>query len=361
MLGVLPFPGHQRRVTGPVHATEGAELAQHVVRVRLEVFVERHGGAVLVGVVHHIHPAGAVGLLTRGAALQDDDVGSHFGAGILRKGVVRQADSPYQIGTLGDVLAGLVAVAVQEAVGYHHGQHATRAQGIDRAGEEVVVNAEPGQVFAVRVVQLLAAEWRVAHGHIKVTVRDRVLLVTHAGDLGVRVKRGRNAGGDAVQLHPMQGRGAAGILRHQAEEVAHTHRRLDHAPTGKAQARKRLPHAGHDLRAGVVRVAGRGGSRRILLGGKQGFQLCNLLLPALVRGAVGALECGRDPAPAHILGQRRLIGSGNRAAGGLQILEHPDSCHVVGKLGLVATLADRLGVDGEQIGGSVLRGYSGCG
>ena len=159
----------------------------------------------------------------------------------------------------------------------------------------------------------------------------------------------------------MQGRGAAGILRHQAEEVAHTHRRLDHAATGKAQARKRLPHAGHDLRAGVVRVAGRGGSGRILLGGKQGFQLCNLLLPALVRGAVGALECGRDPAPANILGQRRLIGSGNRAAGGLQILEHPDSRHVVGKLGLVATLADLLGVDGEQIGGSVLRGYSGCG
>ena len=143
MLGVLPFPGHQCGVTSSVHSAEGAELAQHIVRFSLEVFVERHGGAVLVGVVHHIHPAGAVGLLTRGAALQDDDVGGHFGAGILRKGVIRQTDGPYQIGALGDVLTGLVAVAVQEAVGYHHGQHATRAQGIDRAGEEVVVNAEP--------------------------------------------------------------------------------------------------------------------------------------------------------------------------------------------------------------------------
>ena len=144
MRRVLAVAGHQRRIAFAVHGTERPELAQHVLRVLLKVFVERHDVALLIGEVHRLEPraiSAAAGLILQRLA-QENDIGRHLCTGIFGERVIRQADSAQQVGTLCDVLAGLILRAVHKAVRHHHRHDATGAQRVHRTGKEVVVNAE---------------------------------------------------------------------------------------------------------------------------------------------------------------------------------------------------------------------------
>lgn len=153
-------------------------------------------------------------------------------------------------------------------------------------------------------------------------------------------------------------------MRHQAEEIAGAHARLQHAALVEAQSRHRSPHGIHHVLGGVVRVlrAAPGGGQ--LFRRQQFFQLGHAAFPAL-RGSVAIAKRLRQPAPAHVARQHGLFGSRRLAAFGLQLLQQLDRRDVAVELAHRTNTGEVQFVgDGEVTGrndGWRRRGFLGTG
>ena len=163
-IGVAGRADHQ--LVGPVGAVDGAQRAEHRVRVVEEVLVDRHLDAVELGhagsAPRRSRPAVAAGF----AAAQDQQVGDDAGA---RGALVRAAGQPHradQVGQRGDLAAGGRVAGVHRVPGGQHRHQAAGADQVQRLDDEVVVDAVPGRVVPA-VVQRDLAERHVADRQVE--------------------------------------------------------------------------------------------------------------------------------------------------------------------------------------------------
>jgi hypothetical protein len=92
--------------------------------------------------IHQVHPARSVWRVTLRATLKDEYVGHDVGAGGRAHAGLGQPHGADQVGHRGDVLARGPARFVHRAGAGHEEGDAARAQPCNRAGDEVVVQAQ---------------------------------------------------------------------------------------------------------------------------------------------------------------------------------------------------------------------------
>ncbi|MCY1166339.1 hypothetical protein D9M73_62660 [compost metagenome] len=361
---VLPWPGHQRREVGAIHAAVGAEVAQHHAGVVDEVLVERDGFAAPVLDLAHGQPA--LGVLARGLAanlavrplLQEHQVRRHVGAGVLGKGVVGHPDGAQELDPLTDVFARRLRLAVHERVGDDLGHDAALAQHVDGLGEEVVVQAQAGQVLAAAAVGLrVTGKRRVAHGRVVVGVSAAKLSEIALLDVLLWVKLTCDRARKRLSLDGCKPACATHVRRHQPHEVAHAGAGLQGLAAREAKAAQGSVYPVFDyFAAGVVGVAGGLARRGQLFGAHQRGEFGVLFGPVGILGVEGL----RQTAPANILGQHCLLVRRRQSAGAFQLCQQPDGGHVVFEFGLLAALTQRQLVgDGEVFRLDLRRGDGG--
>ena len=112
------------------------------------------------------------------------------------EGVGGQADRPQEIRPLGQVLADGRVLLVQREMAGDQGQHAAGFQGVDRFGEEVIMQREPLAV----VVELDVGEGHVADHGVDAALGQPGVAEILDADVGSGVEGAGDAAGDAVQL-----------------------------------------------------------------------------------------------------------------------------------------------------------------
>ena len=154
---------HERRFGARIHAAFEAHLAQHHLRVRGEVFIERNRLAEGVGDFPDGLPRWPGRQFAGQPFAQDHDVGGDFGVGVSLEGVVGQTDRAEQVGLIGDILAKTAIKLVERAFGRDEEDQAAGPNFVQRRGEEVVVDDEApalesrieGPVIAKRDIKLV--------------------------------------------------------------------------------------------------------------------------------------------------------------------------------------------------------------
>ncbi|MNK95444.1 hypothetical protein D3C87_1156800 [compost metagenome] len=106
-------------------------------------------------------------------------------------------------------------------------------------------------------------------------------------------------------------------------------------------------------------VARRGLGSAVFLLGEQLLELGGFLLPAFGHAAIFTRECGAQATPPNPLGEYRLFVAGRRPVRLLELLHHLDSGHVGAEFGLLAALAQAVGIGDDVIYRPLLRGHRG--
>ena len=280
-----------------MHAVDGTELAEDGVGVVEEVFVDGELDAVQFG--HPgLLPAGAVRLAAGFAAAEDQQVGDDPGA---RGALVRAAGQPDragQVGQRGDLAAGGGVAGVHGVAGGHHGDQAAGTDQVQGLDDEVVVDA-----VTARVVQAVGqgerAERDVADRQVEGALAGPETGEGLAGDVGVRVERRGDLGGDRLELDA----GDPGAAGREADEVARSASRFQDPAAGEAELLDACPDGLDKFGVGVVRVQGVAGRRGQF---RRGQQAGELVAGPGVRSPVG-IEDLRDGTPARPAGQDRLL------------------------------------------------------
>ncbi len=211
-----------------VHAPVECHRTQQHIGMLQKILVDRNA----VFILPDVNPRGfdVDGLLP---LLQEQDVRGDFRAGVGLERRVGQANRAEQLRALGDVSADRRILLVQRALAGDEGDDAARTHLVQRLGEEVVVDAEVVLVVS-GVRQGIRAEGNVAHGGVKVAVREGRALKALHGDLRGGVQLLGDPAGDAVQLHAGQ-LAALHHLREHAEEVAHAAGRFQDVALAEAE------------------------------------------------------------------------------------------------------------------------------
>ena len=131
--------------------------------------------------------------------LQKDNVADNIRASVGTESIVRQTDSPQEIGAFCHVLAGGAVLAVHGITRSHKRHNAARTHLVDGLGEKVVVDTK-SQLVVRLIVDLVLTKGHVAHSEvIKITAVGG--FKSGNGNVSLRVQFFRNAPSDAVQLH----------------------------------------------------------------------------------------------------------------------------------------------------------------
>ena len=226
------------------------------------------------------------------ALLQENDVAGHFRSGVPLEGVVRQANSPNEIGALGQIPADSGVFLVQSSLAGDESHDTTGPHLVQRLSKEIVVD-EPVVLVIPLIQHLEIPKGDVAHDHIKKAVGHLYGFKSIYGNAGVLVKLPRNPPGNGIQLHAV-GFAARHICGEQAEEIAGAAGWLQNVALGKAHLGQSLVDSPDDHRRRVKGGEGAGPGRRVFLRIQQGFQL-------LIVGA-GLFKAVCKATPAHIAG-----------------------------------------------------------
>ena len=232
------------------------------------------------------------------AAAEDQQVGDDCGA---RGALVRAAGQPDragQVGQGGDLAAGGGVAGVHGVAGGHHGDQAAGADQVQGLDDEVVVDAVTAGVVQA-VGQGERAERDVADRQVEAALAGPGVGEGLVDDVGVRVERGGDLGGDRLELDA----GEPGAAGREADEVARSAARFQDPAAGEPELLDACPDGLDEAGVGVVRVqrvAGRRGQLR------RGQQAGELVAGPRVRSPVG-VEDLRDRAPARPAGQDCLL------------------------------------------------------
>ena len=165
-----------------------------------------------------------------------------------------------------------------------------------------------------------------------------------------------NRAGDIIHFDPGQGRSGFHFGRHQAEEVANTHRRFEYTPRLEAELiQNAIDRLDHRL-AGVVSVKRRSAGSVVLFVAQQCPNFSAPLLPALAPNILTVLTPGEDGlerAPANIASQDRLLLGRGPAITRFQLPDQPDGRDVVLVFLDQRALTEAVGVGDDVISGSV--------
>ncbi|CDB29334.1 unknown [Firmicutes bacterium CAG:137] len=195
--------------------------------------------------------------------LQKEDVAGNFRTGVVLKRIVRQTDSPDQIGPLGQILADGGVFLIHRAFTGDKSNNAARPDLIQRLSEEIIVD-QPVIFVVLPVRHLEVAEGDVADGHIEEAVRHLHPFKARHGDTAVLIELSRDPSADAVNLHAVNLALRHAVWQHP-DEVTHAAGRLQDIAPLKAHLRKRLIHGLDDNRRGIKSGQGAGPSGGILV------------------------------------------------------------------------------------------------
>ena len=194
---------------------------------------------------------------------------------------------------------------------------AARRQRIAASHEKLVVDALTVEVLLAAgfiEVEPLRTKWRVADGKLSDTIANRRIFKADASmDDGLRIQCFDHAAGQRIKFNAEETRVFAQIGRRQAKEVADANRRLKHNATGKAQVLCRRPHGAHNILAGVVCVEDGTVCALQFIRSQDAFKILGACFPAFCVGAIRALECGFQSAPADISSENFLLCRGGAA------------------------------------------------
>ena len=276
--------------------------------------------------------------------MQKNNVRNNIGTSIGAERIVWQTDSPQQISSLCNVLAGRRILAVHRKAAGDEGHDAARTHLVDGLGKEIVVDRK-SQLVVCLIVDLVLTERHIAHGKIIEITAVSGFKASHL-DVGFRVELFRNAACDAVQFHTVHAAVLHGVRQHP-EEVAHAHARLQNVATTETHALHCIVDGMDHGGAGVVGVQDRATGSGIFFLGEQPFQFRVLVCPiALVR-----VKSVWQTAPADILRKHFLFLGGGSTVLLFQLKQGADSCNVPGVLLLCAALTQML-VRNAEISGS---------
>ena len=365
LLNQIARRGDESRLIRAVHRPFKRQPSEQHLGVGVVVLVQIHQAqlAVLQGlarVIGHRVPEALRGGERRPVLLAEhQNVGRDLGSGVLLEGVVGQADRRDQVGAVRGPLAELGrCVRVQRALAadFHH--EAARLEGVDRAGQHVVVQAELREPL---VVGAIGRERHVADDEVLAVGLHRGLLEPDVVQRGLGVELAEHPPRELVQFHERHAAAVGDLAGHQADHMADASAVLEHPPAGEPQL---LDHAPEpvldDLAAGVVGVEGRGRGGVELLVAEQVLGLLVLVVvllapvdralvnvadvPAFLLGLqvvlvprpLDPVEHLREPAPPDVLGENLLLVRRGVAVLGLECLEQLDRPEVGLDLGDVA-------------------------
>ena len=181
-------------------------------------------------------------------------VGHHFGKRVALECRPRQANGADQFRLLRKQLACRCVLRVEKMARHYHHHDSARRYRINAAKKELVVDAECVQFRTVPESHALRTEWGIADCQGKGLVRQRRILEAGIDDVCARVEGRGYARGQAVQFDSGDERLAGHFPRHQADEVAHADRWLQHHSAIEAKALRGLPHEVHHVFRREVRV-----------------------------------------------------------------------------------------------------------
>ena len=272
---------------------------------------------------------GMVGGLARRAFAKKEDVGDDGGA-FTFEGVGGQADRPNKVGLVGQVLADAGILLVEREMRCDQGQHAAGLQGVDRLGEEKIVQ---GKLLPV-IVELHVGERHVAdHG---VDFGQSGVAEVFDADVGIGMQRLGDAAGDGVHLDADKACPWLAVAHEIAGAAAGFQ---DGGVAGNAEAGDGLVDGSDDGRRRVEGVEGGALGAVVFLGRKQRLQLLAECLPAGILVAagdrVGEYREGDRP-EAGEAGERLLLLQGGGPLLLLDALEGADGGEDVAGFGFFA-------------------------
>ena len=183
--------------------------------------------------------------------MQEDDVRNDLGACVRLKRIIRQTDSPQQIGSFCHVFARGAVLTVHGVAAGHKGNYAARTHLVNGFRKEIVVDAK-SQLVVRLVVDLVVAERNIAHCQI-IEITTVCGLKTSHGNVSLRIQLLGNASGDTVQLYAVQAAVCHAVRQHP-EEVAHTHTRFQNVTATETHTLHRIVDTTDHGGAGVVGI-----------------------------------------------------------------------------------------------------------
>ena len=253
--------------------------------------------------------------------LEEQDICHHIRSGVCAEGIIRQTDSPQQLGSFRKILAYFRRLLIHGVPGCDYRHHATGTHLVDHLGDEVIVDAETEPVVRL-VVHLVVAERNVANGEVKEVTAIRGFKASH-GNISLGVQLLGDTARDAVQFHTVKA-AIAHAFRHHTEEVAHTHSRFQHVSAGKAHALHSIVDGADDRGAGVVSVENAAHCCVVLILCQQVSELSIFGCPCSLMLVEGVCQT----APANILGKDLLFSRRRRTVIGFQGFQHTDGFNV---------------------------------
>ena len=168
-------------------------------------------------------------------------------------------------------------------------------------------------------------ERHVGNRHVVEPIGEFGILEWLGANVGVRVERLGDAGGERVNLDAGDGRMPVHRLRHQPDEMTDTARRFQNSSVLESELLQGAIHGAHHGRRGVVGVECGGAGRFQFFRGQQLFHL-GARRPPFIIARVKDLRHG---APAHVTHERRLLLGCRGAALGLHLPQSLDGVDVL--------------------------------
>ena len=169
----------------------------------------------------------ARGLRSGRTLAKEQNIGGDFRSRIGLEGGVRQPDRAQQVGMFGQMPADGVGLLVHGVAARDERHHAAGPQFLQRLGEEVIVNGPRELGLHRGVMDGVIAEGHVADNGIEVIVGQGRFLKALCEYRGIGIELLRDPGRDGIQFHAGPVAALHGF-RHEAEEMAHAHGRLQY-------------------------------------------------------------------------------------------------------------------------------------
>src|SRR4051794_17954208 len=106
----------------------------------------------------------------------------------------------------------------------------------------------PAKPFLIIIESSPLAERYVSNRRIEEVFRKSSVFERLSMNIGIRVKFGRNTSRDGIEFHTCASRARIQTLRHQSEEMTHTHGRFKDVAAGlQSKPLQRLPNRLNDF------------------------------------------------------------------------------------------------------------------
>ena len=265
--------------------------------------------------------------------LEEDNIRDYHLCPCSVKGIVGQADSTEEVGSLRDILSDRWILFIKSTAACDERDHTTGANLIQGFRKEIVVNEEVVLVVFL-VKQLEIIERHVTDCHVKETIGKMRFLISVDGDTVLLIELPCNSSRKAIKLDTVHL--CIHTLGEKSHKVTDTARGFKNVTTLEAHIFKsvihRLDNRGRRVKSRQRRFVG----GFVFLIGKQIFQFIVLQVPIIFRSIKGI---GKT-APSRILCKYLLLLGCCQAIFCFKLIQKLDGINVLSELGFCSTRSD---------------------